>query len=214
MPLQNRVQPTGDIIAAPVRGQFTGNRGILSYGPEGRLGISRWTHKHWIICTLTHPRGRYRGPQPAHGWTPLFFADEAVGLAAGHRPCAYCRPQAYAAWKAAWASAHGPAGHKAMDDALHRARVTRQRVQIRHDAALTDLPDGAFCLWQGRPHLVLGAQLWPYAPEGYGAPIARPEARVTVLTPQPTLGVLGAGFQPRISASVLADRPSGPPPRG
>ena len=24
-------------------------------------------------------------------WTPLFFWDEAVAFAAGHRPCALCR---------------------------------------------------------------------------------------------------------------------------
>ena len=29
MPLQNRVTPLGDIVAAPERGLFTGNRGIL-----------------------------------------------------------------------------------------------------------------------------------------------------------------------------------------
>ena len=29
MPLQNRVTPTGDIIATPHRGMFTGNRGII-----------------------------------------------------------------------------------------------------------------------------------------------------------------------------------------
>ncbi len=29
MPLQNRVTPTGDIVATPHRGLFTGNRGII-----------------------------------------------------------------------------------------------------------------------------------------------------------------------------------------
>jgi hypothetical protein len=29
MPLQNRVTPMGDIVAAPEQGLFTGNRGII-----------------------------------------------------------------------------------------------------------------------------------------------------------------------------------------
>lgn len=29
----------------------------------------------------------------------VFFADETTALAAGYRPCAVCRPQAYRDWK-------------------------------------------------------------------------------------------------------------------
>jgi hypothetical protein len=29
----------------------------------------------------------------------VFFADEPTALAAGYRPCAVCRPDAYRAWK-------------------------------------------------------------------------------------------------------------------
>lgn len=197
-PLQNRVLPTGDIVAAPFRGTFTGNRGILSFDEHGRLGASRWKHKHWIVCTLVHPRGRYHGPQPAKGWTPLFFLDEAVALAAGHRPCAYCRPEAYRAWVSAWTTAHGkPSGHKEMDAALHAARVTRNRTQIRHQALLRDLPDHTFVLLQDRAHLVLDRFLHPYNSGTYGPGISRDPLDndpVAVLTPLPTLGVLAAGY--------------------
>jgi hypothetical protein len=31
----------------------------------------------------------------------VFFADEAIAIAAGFRPCAACLPSAYRAWKAA-----------------------------------------------------------------------------------------------------------------
>lgn len=31
----------------------------------------------------------------------VFFADEAIALAAGYRPCARCLPDRYRAWKAA-----------------------------------------------------------------------------------------------------------------
>ncbi len=201
MPLQNRVLPTGEIEADPARGLFTGNRGILGFD-AGRLGPRRWTHPHWIICTLTHPRGLYHGPQPIRGWTPLFFLDEAVALAAGHRPCAYCRPAAYAAWKAAWATAHGPAGHDAMDRALHAARVTRDRRQVRHEAPAHDLPEGSFALWEGQAHLVTASGLRPFSPRGYGPPVPRPAAPVSVLTPAPTVAVLRAGYAPTLHDSA------------
>ena len=32
-------------------------------------------------------------------WTPLFFLDDAVALAAGHRPCGECRYTAYRAYR-------------------------------------------------------------------------------------------------------------------
>ena len=41
MPLQNRVTPTGDIIATPHRGLFTGNRGII-HDPATKTLTRRW----------------------------------------------------------------------------------------------------------------------------------------------------------------------------
>jgi len=175
---------------------FTGNRGII-HRADKTLGISRWSHKHWIVCTLSHPRGTYHGPMPDRAWTALFFLDEAVALAAGHRPCAYCRRDAYLAYRTAWeAAAGGAADREEMDGQLHRARVTRGRQQVRHEADLAALPDGAFVLHGQTPCLVLGDQLFPYAPGGYGAALPRPDARVTVLTPAPSVAVLALGFRP------------------
>ncbi|WP_432447867.1 hypothetical protein [Aliiroseovarius marinus] len=200
-PLQNRVLPTGEVVADPARGMFTGNRGNLPF-TDGRLGTSRWRHQHWIICDLKHPKGRYHGPMPARAWTPLFFLDEAVGLAAGHRPCAYCRPDAYADFKTAWAKAHGAMGHKDMDHQLHRARVTRSRQHIRHSAQADDLPDGCFILHDSTPCLLVGDKSLPYAPTGYGTPLPRPTGKVTVLTPAPTVATLRAGFRPVLAQSA------------
>jgi hypothetical protein len=205
MPLQNRVWPTGEIVADPARGLFTGNRGIL-HRPDGTLGSARWTHHHWIVCTLTHPRGRYHGPSPVRGWTPLFFLDEAVALAAGHRPCAYCRRADYNRFRAAWARAFGlmPTAPE-MDKVLHGARVTRSRTQIRHAARMDCLPDGAFILWRDRPHLVRGDRLLPFSATGYGIGIARPVGIATVLTPRPTLAVLAAGYVAALHDSATPD---------
>lgn len=202
-PLQNRVLPTGEIVAVRARGLFTGNRGIL-HRPDGTLGRSRWRHPHWLVCALEHPGGGYHGPMPARGWTALFFLDEAVALAAGHRPCHECRRAAYHAWRAAWEVATGaPMERVAMDRALHVARVTRMRAQVRHEAALEGLPDGAFILWRAVPHLVAGDCLLPYRPEGYGNPVARRRGIVTVLTPSPTVAALRAGYAPVLHPSAF-----------
>jgi len=40
-------------------------------------------------------------------WTELFFLDEAVALAAGHRPCFFCRRTAAEAFRTAWSKAKG-----------------------------------------------------------------------------------------------------------
>lgn len=198
MPLQNRVLPTGDIVVDPARGMFTGNRGII-HRPDGTLGTSRWSHKHWLVCTLDHPRGIYHGPMPDRGWSALFFLDEAVALAAGHRPCHYCRRKAYQAFQHAWAKGVGQGTDRmAMDTALHKARVMRTRQKIQHESDARALPDGAFILWDGAPHLVHADRVFRYETDGYTAPIPRPTGLVTVMTPRPTVSILRAGYRPMI----------------
>ena len=48
------------------------------------------------------PRAAAHGDEPRL-YTELFFLDEAVALAAGHRPCAECRRDDYVRFQAAWA---------------------------------------------------------------------------------------------------------------
>jgi hypothetical protein len=105
VPLQNRVTPTGEIVAHPGRGLLMGNRGCL-HGPDRRLHAARWRSKAWICCVLEW-KGVRRDPMPPGRWTALFFLDEATALAAGHRPCAYCRRADFAAFAEAWRAAHG-----------------------------------------------------------------------------------------------------------
>src|SRR5512132_1459143 len=106
MPLQNRVTPFGDIVAIPERGLFTGNRGIIHDPATRTLLNRRWTTKAWIVCTLDW-QGRRREPMAGRSWTELFFLDEATALAAGHRPCFYCRRAAAKAFRNAWAEGQG-----------------------------------------------------------------------------------------------------------
>ena len=90
MPLQNRVTPLGDIVADPHRGLFTGNRGIIHDPATKTLLKKRWSNPAWLICVCEF-RGRRREVMGGRSWTELFFLDEATALAAGHRPCFYCR---------------------------------------------------------------------------------------------------------------------------
>src|SRR6266567_9598865 len=88
-PLQNRVTPTGDIIATPHRGLFTGNRGII-HDPATKTLVRRWASKAWLTCVCEF-KGRRRQVMGGRSWTELFFLDEATALSAGHRPCFFCR---------------------------------------------------------------------------------------------------------------------------
>ena len=75
------------------------------------------------------------------------------------------------------------------------------RGQRRHNAGSASLPDGAFVLLGGRAHLAWGGQALPYAPEGYGAPCPLPSGPVTVLTPEPLVAVMRAGWRPVLDAA-------------
>lgn len=203
MPLQNRVLPTGEIVAIPARGTFTGNRGIL-HRDDRTLGTSRWTHHAWICCTLNW-QGRKRQVMTGRNWTELFFLDEAVALAAGHRPCGYCRRAAYRRFVDAWETASGKRPKATdMDRALHAARITPgTRRQQRHQGGLVALPTGTMIWHSAQPHLISDAGLHPYTPEGYAAPIARPAVgTVEVLTPAPIIPLLRVGYRPAIHATA------------
>jgi len=199
--LQNRVLPTGEFLAIPARGTFTGNRGIL-HDDQRRLGTARWRHKAWITCALKFKDVR-RVPMTPGRWTELFFLDESVALAAGHRPCAYCRRAAYDTWRDAWTKATGvkPSAPE-MDDLLHKARIRRDRSQVRHEAEADALPVGTFILWQDSACMVTEHGIHPYRPEGYAPPLARPSGHVTILTPAPTVAVLSKGYRPELHQSA------------
>jgi hypothetical protein len=124
MPLQNRVTPFGDIVAIPQRGTFTGNRGIIHDPMTKTLLTKRWGSKAWLICSCEY-KGRRREVMGRRSWTELFFLDEAVALAAGHRPCFRCRREAAEAFRAAWTAAVGKkeSSAAAMDMVLHRERM-------------------------------------------------------------------------------------------
>src|SRR3954471_7147583 len=159
MPRRNRVTPLSELVADPARGLVYGNRGCL-HDADGHIR-RRYAGRRWIACRLQF-RGWRRTPllQPGR-FTELFFLDEATAFAAGHRPCALCRRADYERFGALWAARHsGERGADAIDAHLHAERLSGDnRAQRHHDAALDDLPDGAFVLRDRAPWLVRGAHL-------------------------------------------------------
>jgi hypothetical protein len=202
--MRNRVTPTGDIVAIALRGAWTGNRGILHRGTD----IVRFHASDlWITCALQHKD--WQLPQWAVGhFTVLFFHDEAVALAAGHRPCALCRRGAYHAYREAWASGLGVAVPLArdIDRQLHRERIYRGSHRRRfHVASWPDVPTGAFVLVDREPALVLDHAVIPWTAQGYGAAHRRPpDGSVEVITPPATLAALQAGYRPQIDSTALS----------
>ncbi|WP_204114066.1 hypothetical protein [Shimia biformata] len=193
MPRQNRVLPTGEITAQDWRGAFMGNRGNLH---DGRgLTHRRWRHRAWVCCVLDF-KNRRRPIMAPGAYTELFFHDEAVALAAGHRPCGECRREDFNAFLHA-AGHHGRV--TGFDDRLHAARaVPRTFGQRRDDAQVTTLPDGTFILTDTGPALLWQDAMRPYLGAGYGPARPKPTGRVTVLTPEPTRVALANGYCPKL----------------
>lgn len=198
-PARNRVTPLGDIVAIPLRGAWTGNRGILHRDHE----IVRFHASDlWITCALQFRDWWHEQWRPHH-FTWLYFHDEAVSFAAGHRPCALCRRSAYIAYRDAWG---GAPTAKEMNRQLHGERIVRgTHRRSFHRVAWRDLPDGAFVLLDAAPALVFGDALVEWGVAGYGAVRARPRSGVAdAITPPSTLAVLRAGYPVQIDTETIS----------
>jgi hypothetical protein len=206
MPLQNRVTPTGDIIAAPHRGMFTGNRGII-HDPRTKTLTRRWASQAWLTCVCEF-KGRRREVMGGRSWTELFFLDEATALSAGHRPCFFCRRDDANRFRAAWEEGNGFRRVLArdIDAVLHRERLSGAKKRLHAvQMPLEELPDGAMLQEGAESFLIVrgGALLW--SPAGYRkAPNAIKDA--VLLTPPSTLRALLAGYRPVLHESVVASR--------
>ncbi len=206
-PAGNRVTPLGHIVAAPGRGGWMGNRGVLHTSTGTRQTMRSHRGTAWITCVLDF-RGR-RVPQWQPGrYTPLFFLDEAVSLAAGHRPCAECRRSDFNEFRSAWARFAGeavPPRAPQLDAVLHGQRLpvgAGGRTLFR--ASWSDLPDGAFVVVERGPAVVVHDHLTPWRPDNtYGTPVERPRrGTASVITPPASLGALRAGYPVQIADSA------------
>lgn len=203
MPLQNRVDPFGNIIRTAARGTMMGNRGGTLHNGDREI-VRAYKSRRWIACALEF-RGRHRDVMAPNRYTELFFLDEAVSFAAGHRPCAECRRGRYNEFRGAWSRAKQedkPPSADDMDLELHTLRIDKRR-KITFETALLSLPDGCFVAIEGRAYLVLGDALLLWTAEGYATREERPrDAIATVLTPEPIVGCFRQGYRPVIHGTA------------
>ncbi len=210
MPRRNRVDPWGDLHAAPGRGLLTGNRGCLV--DEAGEVVRHHASVLWISC-LTEFRG-WRWPLAApRRWTPIFFLDDAVALAAGHRPCGLCRREAYRSYRDAVTAAVGSStplsagelNRRLASERLARGRgVDRARDRRRWEAPVASLPPGTVIVSDdSRPWLLLEDRQHPFTFDGWGPPSHRPRrGTAQVLTPPTSVAALALGYSPLLHPSA------------
>jgi hypothetical protein len=205
MPLQNRVNPFGELQAVSARGLFFGNRGGRFHTDAKTLTTRRWASRQWICCVLDF-KGRHRDVWGRY-FTELFFLDEPTALAAGHRPCFECRRKDAEAFAESWRQARGlrrrpKAGE--MDAVLHGERLDG-RAKRQHRRAIDELPDGAFVALEEGAFALRGNVLLRWTPEGYdGRKERRNGIVVDVLTPPAIVAALSAGYRPHWHPSAVS----------
>jgi hypothetical protein len=197
MPLQNRVTPTGEIIASPHRGMFTGNRGIIHDPATKTLLRKRWASPAWLTCVCEF-RGRHREVMGGRSWTELFFLDEATAFAAGHRPCFFCRREDANHFRAAWQEGNGaaaPLKASEMDFVLHRERLAQGKKRLHPLVVqLEQLPDGTMVQAGVESFLIVDGKALLWSPAGYRS-VAHAIGGAMLLTPPSTLRALRAGYR-------------------
>lgn len=205
MPLQNRVTPFGEIVAVAARGTLMGNRGVIH--DDARRIVRPWANPHWIACVLEY-KDHHRVVMTPNRWTELFFLDEVTALAAGHRPCYFCRNRDGKRFAAAWGAGQGllePPKVAVIDALLHEERIARPGRGKRMLALPTDpLPDGAMAADPG------GAEAWlrwrgrwlRWTFEGYRSEPPGPRETLMLLTPPSTVAALRAGYAATAHASA------------
>ena len=185
-----------------------GNRGGALHNQKREI-VRPYASRRWITCLLEF-KGRRRSVMSPGHYTELFFLDEAVALAAGHRPCAECRRERFNAFRDAWNGSGDP--HRGnsrladeIDTGLHGARIDRRKGKITYQASLNSLPDGCFVQIEGSSYLVWGDTLLLWSPAGYLKGRHRPtDLTVTILTPEPVVRCIRQGYKPEIHESSLA----------
>jgi hypothetical protein len=204
-PLRNRVTPAGELIATEHRGTMYGNRGLLHN--DDLVLVRRHQVRRWLVCVLEF-RGRRREIMRPRRYTELFFLDEAVALAAGHRPCAECRHADYQSFRTSWTAALGLEAKPSADDmdlVLHGQRGLVGGVRTTHQAPLHSLPDGVFIAWRNEYWLLHNGNLHLWTPAGYTERRDLFEGTASVLTPRSTVDTIQAGYRPGVHPSAVVE---------
>jgi hypothetical protein len=139
-------------------------------------------------------------------WTELFFLDEATALAAGHRPCFFCRRDDAVRFRAAWEEGNG-VNHvlaRDIDAVLHRERLSggKKRLHAR-TMPLEQLPEGAMVQQGTESFLIVRGRALLWLPAGYRKAQYAPQDAM-LLTPPSTLRALGAGYRPVLHPSAAS----------
>jgi hypothetical protein len=145
-------------------------------------------------------------------YTELFFLDEAVALAAGHRPCAECRHAAYQSFLTAWTAARALPAKPAADDidqVLHWQRRLVDGARVTYPALLSELPDGVFIVHDDEFWLANDGGLNRWTPVGYTDRIDQFDGPAAVLTPHATVEAIRAGYRPLVHLYALPERGCG-----
>ncbi len=213
MPLQNRVDPFGDIHAVDARGLFTGNRGII-HDPETKTLLrKRWTTKAWIICTCEYKgvAARADGPQRPERQGRLDGAllprrgDGARGRASAllHLP-ARAGEGIRGMFRERHTSSHRHRPRYRQYPARRTSRIGRILHKLTSWGRL-DLPDGAMVAQRGLALAILGEWLVPWFNQGYGRICDRTGVEhidTFLLTPPSTVAAIRSGYKPIWSATV------------
>ncbi|MCI4643854.1 MAG: hypothetical protein MRY64_03620 [Hyphomonadaceae bacterium] len=199
MPLRNRVDPFSRIEAVSSRGLFMGNRGGCFHRDDQTLRPTHWAGGGWIICRLEW-KGRKRPLMQPRRYTELFFLDEAVALATGHRPCFECRNTD----AKLWLEAAGLHSAKAADRDLQAEMKPLLRPNSstpRETCSPEALPDCAFFAVGETAYLKQNDKAHRFSWQGYGTPEPLPET-ARRLTPVLACRSLAAGYQPQLHSSL------------
>ncbi len=181
MTLQNRVDPWGVLHATPERGTMMGNRGGKFHRPDQTLGKRRWASSHWICCDMFYKDMKHEAM--GQGYTSLFFLDEVTALAAGHRPCFFCRRKDAKAFL-------GERRVGEFDARLHSERVSTRIAE--------ENVEGAMIEHRGQAYAVKNQNLLRWSFGGYTSVIPRANVASSItLTPPSIIAILKSGYKPR-----------------
>lgn len=170
-----------------------GNRGGRFHRDDRTLAKRRWASEHWICCELHYKNLHHEAM--GKGYTSLFFLDEVTALAAGHRPCFFCRRAEAKAFL-------GDERVSAFDRRLHLERAATPK-PITPGAA-SGLPDGVMFGNDGAFFAKRGAGLLRWSFGGYTEAVKiNPAMHLNVLTPPSIIAILARGFKPRWHPSAL-----------
>jgi hypothetical protein len=204
--LQNRIDPFGNIIRTKARGSWMGNRGIL-HNDDQKI-LRPFKSIAWLTCKLEF-NGRKRQVMAPNRYTELFFLDEAVSFAAGHRPCFECRRNDFNRFKSFWLRGNPEYNFdektpiRKIDQILHKERIDHHKSKVIFEESIKHIPNGSFVSFDNDAFLVLDQLMFLWSPSGYKKGIPLPDVnKLAVLTPKTIVNAYRAGYTVQMAVVV------------